>query len=200
MPITNSVHLGRRGNMDEYEFTDHTARVFKERWRLKAGLLPADFIPIRVPQLESELARKEIEEAIARAEAGDNPDKVPPDHQTQAEFDRRVISALMQNTSIETSIAALPFWTAHQARSGNNNVQRAATLGVPTAKPIHASAWRRVSRGVSIRGRRKHGLTHRRGPGTDGRYLRRRLAHRRQQQRHQLGQCLFIHKQRRCRA
>jgi hypothetical protein len=162
MPITNSVHLGKRGNMDEYEFTDHTARVFKERWRLKAGLLPEDFIPIRVPQLESELARKEIEEAIARAEAGDNPDKIPPDHQTQAEFDRRVIAALMQNTSIETTIAALPFWTAHQARSGNNNVQRAATLGTCSGrrhwacrrpnmrKPIHASAWRRVSRGVSI--------------------------------------------------
>jgi hypothetical protein len=149
MPITNSVHLGKRGNMDEYEFTDHTARVFKERWRLKAGLLPADFIPIRVPQLESELARKEIEEAIGRAEAGDNPDKVPPDHQTQAEFDRRVISALMQNTSIETTIAALPFWTAHQARSGNNNVLRAATLGVPVAEYAEADSRFGVAQGIA---------------------------------------------------
>ena len=149
MPITTSVHLGKRGNMDEYEFTDHTARVFKERWRLKAGLLPEDFIPIRVPQLETELARKEIEEAIARAEAGDNPDKAPPDHQTQAELDRRLIAALMHNTSIETTIAALPFWTAHQARSGNNNVQRAATLGVPVEEYAEADSRFGVAQGIA---------------------------------------------------
>jgi hypothetical protein len=82
----------------------------------------------RVPQLDATLVREEIEEAMREAARGNNPDKVPPDHQTQAEFDRRVIAALMQNTSIETTIAALPFWTAHQARSGNNNVQRAATV------------------------------------------------------------------------
>jgi hypothetical protein len=84
--------------------------------------------------------REEIEEAMREAARGNNPDKVPPDHQTQAEFDRRVISALMQNTSIETTIAALPFWTAHQARSGNNNVQRAATLGVPVAEYADADS------------------------------------------------------------
>jgi hypothetical protein len=55
----------------------------------------------------------------------------------------------MQNTSIETTIAALPFWTAHQARSGNNNVQRAATLGVPTAEYAEADSRFGVAQGIA---------------------------------------------------
>ena len=149
MPITNSVHVGKRGNMDEYEFTDHMAKVWKERWRLKEGLLPDDFIPVRVPQLEAELARKEIIEAVSKAERGEDPDKVPPDHQTQADFDRRLIAELMQNTSIEATIASLSFWAAHQLRSGNNNGQRAATLGVPAAEYAEADSRFGVAQGIA---------------------------------------------------
>jgi hypothetical protein len=153
MPITNSVHLGKRGGLDRYEFTTNTGEVRKEyRVKHNVGVDPVAWMnDIRVPALDIQLAQEEIGEALEKAERGENPDKVPPDHQTQADFDRRLIAALMQNTSIETTIAALPFWTAHQAsaRSGNNNVQRAATLGVPTAEYAEADSRFGVAQGIA---------------------------------------------------
>jgi hypothetical protein len=103
----------------------------------------------RETDLNDELALEEVAAAMKLAEAGQNPDKEPPDHQPQADFDRRLISALMQNTSIETTIAALPFWTAHQARSGNNNPQRAATLGVPVAEYAEADSRFGTAQGIA---------------------------------------------------
>jgi hypothetical protein len=150
MPITNSVHLGKRGGLDRYEFTTSTGDVRPEKWKHGVGVDPVAWMAAtRVPQLDATLVREEIEEAMREAARGNNPDKVPPDHQTQADFDRRLIAALMQDTSIETTIAALDFWTAHQARSGNNNVQRAATLGVPVAEYAEADSRFGVAQGIA---------------------------------------------------
>ena len=149
MPITNSVVVGTAGNYSIVEFTDHLSNVFQERWIIRQPT-EAEFFSLRIAQLENNvLPRQEIETQFAIAQNGGNPDKVPPDHQTQADFDRHLIAALMKNTSIETTIAALPFWTAHQARSGNNNPQRASTLGVPTPEYAEADSRFGVAQGIA---------------------------------------------------
>lgn len=132
-----------------FEYDWHTGRTSRQKWRLAAGTDVDTFRAGHVPKVEAAQAEAEISGAMLIARKGQNPDKVPPDHQTQIEFDRRLIAALMQDTSIETTIAALPFWTAHQARSGNNNPQRAATLGVPTAEYAEADSRFGVAQGIA---------------------------------------------------
>jgi hypothetical protein len=58
----------------------------------------------------------------------------------QVNFDRRLIAALMQETSVDTLIGALPFWTAQETRNGANNNARADKLGVPRAEYVQADA------------------------------------------------------------
>jgi hypothetical protein len=149
MPIINSVHLGKRGGLDRYEFTTSTGDVRSEKWKNQPAVDPLVFMAQRETDINGDLALEEVAAAFKLAEAGQNPDKAPPDHQPQPDFDRRLIAALMQNTSIETTIAALPFWTAHQARSGNNNVQRAATLGVPVEEYAEADSRFGVAQGIA---------------------------------------------------
>lgn len=132
MPITGKTYKGARGGLHYYEFADSAGRVRNEKWKHQPATDPVLWMDERESALNGELALEEIQEAIDRAEDGQNPDKVPPDHQTQADFDRRLLAALMQVDNISTLLAAMPFWTAFQAaaRSGNNNNARAAYLGV----------------------------------------------------------------------
>lgn len=92
----------------------------------------AQFVLDQIPQIEEDLAQQEIDAAVSEAVAGNNPDKVPV-HQTQIEFDRRLIGRLMviDQVDIDARLSALPFWIAQEGRNGNNNNARADTLGVP---------------------------------------------------------------------
>lgn len=144
MPITNVTYRGRKGGVDHYDFTDHTGRVWKEKW--KHGPAVTDPVAwattVRQPKIESQLAHHEIQEALLEARLGRNPDKVPPDHQTQQEFDRRLLAELMQLDDANVLLICLDFWRAHivPTRSGNNVNARADALGVPRAEYAEVDA------------------------------------------------------------
>ena len=89
MPITNVTYRGRKGGVDYYDFEDQAGRVWKEKWKHGPGVTDpvAWATTVRQPDLEGELAGKEIDEALFEAKQGRSPDKAPPDHQTQPGLD-----------------------------------------------------------------------------------------------------------------
>lgn len=140
MPITNVTVVSEGpGNKVVLEWTDQTARTWREEY-INRQPTTQDLINVRQAQLEDRTLRnweiKDAEQALRRKEAP----KEVADHQPQADYDRRVLVQLMKQTDINVLIAALPWWVAHQARAGNNDVQRAAFLGVPTAEYQDISA------------------------------------------------------------
>jgi len=81
--------------------------------------------------IEGQLASNELSEAYNKIENRENPDKAPPDHNTQVDFDRKVLGYIMTVQDPHRVNACLPFWQAVQPRNGNNRAQRIANLGVP---------------------------------------------------------------------
>ena len=136
MPIVSQevIELKSNSRRVRYQFTDHLGRIFNRIEKdIDAGLdVDADILSF-VSQMEDELVGMEIQEALSRAENGQNPDTAP-EHQTQIEFDRRLLGQLMLKTSSDVLATAYPFFTAQEARNGNNNNARAATLGVTTTQ------------------------------------------------------------------
>lgn len=63
----------------------------------------------------------------------DGIDQVPIYNDSQADYDRRALGQAMLIQDIDDFHQTLPLWLAMQSRSGNNRVQRAATLGVSLA-------------------------------------------------------------------
>jgi hypothetical protein len=129
-----------------FEYDWHTGESSRQKWRLAVGTDVDAFRTARVPKVEVSQRNSEIERQVSLARKGVNPDKVPV-HQEgatvddqQVNFDRRLIAALMQETSVDTLIAALPFWTAQEGRNGTNNNARADKLGVPRPEYIQAAA------------------------------------------------------------
>ena len=139
MAIVSSEIVEQHGQEVRYKFVDHLAVEYYESWQLEAGVDAATFMAQRVTALEDvELPEREVGAQLGAANSLLNPDKVPPDHQSQENFDRRLIGELMTVRDVDVLIASLPFWTAQELRNGNNNVQRAANLGVPTAEYVEA--------------------------------------------------------------
>ena len=150
MPITSSEIVEQHGQDVRYRFVDHLGVEYFETWRLQAGLDANTFMADRVTALETvDLPEREIAAQLNVAAVGDNPDKVPPDYQTQTDFDRRLIGQLMVEADIDTLIAALDFWTAQELRNGNNNNARADNLGVPRPEYIEADGRFGDAQGVA---------------------------------------------------
>ena len=86
------------------------------------------------PGIEDELIKTGVLIAISDAEIeGAVVDRVP-DHQTQPDFDRRVIGEAMQMRDIIHFYNVYDtFFRAFEARAGSNKPQRAAYIGVDTA-------------------------------------------------------------------
>lgn len=129
-----------------FEYDWHTGRSSRQKWRLASGTDVDAFRLAQVPKVEVSQRKSEINNQVTIARKGINPDKVPV-HQEgataeeeQQNFDRRLIAALMQETSVDVLIAALPFWTAQEGRNGNNNNIRADRLGVPVTEYVQADA------------------------------------------------------------
>lgn len=80
-------------------------------------------------QIDAQLSEREIQIARSNVEDGINPDKTA-EHNAQEDFDRRVLGFIMTMYDPHILNACLPFWSALQARNGNNAAQRAANLGV----------------------------------------------------------------------
>lgn len=114
-----------------YKYTFHTGEEIYHDQLLADGVDANADMLTRIPVIEEQRLRSEIDDQYRLVYSGDNPDKVPPDHQTQAEFDRRLLAKLMQERSTDALLAALPFWDAFQIRGGNNVNARADYLGVP---------------------------------------------------------------------
>lgn len=88
--------------------------------------------------LAANAVRLEAEAADREAEAGaqmarKNLDRTPV-YQTQAEFDRRVLSTLMRNPNPEAVANALPWFRRFEIRAGANANARATYLGVPRSE------------------------------------------------------------------
>ncbi len=130
--ISDGIQAGGTQRITHY-FTDHLGGVTRKGPKAAPGSwteteYAADRAALEQSVLDL-LARREIREAISQAENGNNPDKVP-NHQTQAEFDRRLLGELMTVLDAHTFYAALPFFQAVESRGGANANQRASYLGI----------------------------------------------------------------------
>ena len=114
-----------------YVFTDHIGGTTTIN-KLVANAFDTEADALSMyAQVEAQLADAEVGVAISAAELWNNPDKVP-DHQTQADFDRRVLGRLMTFLDAHVFLAGLPFFQAVETRGGANAEQRAVYLGVDT--------------------------------------------------------------------
>ena len=117
-----------------YKFTDHLGNEYIYEKLVPAGFdTEADMLSM-IPEIEAGLERTEVLSAVADGEIdGKIVDRVP-DHQTQPDFDRRVIGEAMQiHDIIHFYNIYDTFFLAFQLRAGNNKPQRAAYIGVDTA-------------------------------------------------------------------
>jgi len=86
-----------------------------------------------IPQIELDHALNEADEAAALSMRRINPDKVP-EHQTQADFDRRVLGRIMLIDDAHAIYAAYPMFQAVEGRGGANANQRASYLGISSSE------------------------------------------------------------------
>jgi hypothetical protein len=115
-----------------YKFTFHTGEDVFINKTVEAGFdTDADMLAM-IPGIEEDAARKEVITAIGHATDGGNVD-ITPTHQSQADFDRRVLGEAMKEPDLITFWNTYnSFWGPVQIRGGNNKPQRAAYLGVDT--------------------------------------------------------------------
>jgi len=139
--------LGYGRKAVEARFQDHVG-VWHKRGYTGPIADTAAFLTSQEPIVEGELQVSEVTDALKQAELGNDPDK-SADHQPQADFDRRLLGLLMQELSIDTKIAAIPFWLAVETRGGANANQRAAYLGVTRPEYDLVSAMFGDLQGVS---------------------------------------------------
>lgn len=97
----------------------------------------------RIPGIEQNLIDMEINETFAffesdtkvRQQGGTTTDwatyKVPPNHLTQPEFDRKILGLLMLVRDITIFREGYAFFLAMESRNGANKNARADNLGVP---------------------------------------------------------------------
>ena len=129
--VSNS--LQRAGRRVVYEYTFHNG----DTRELGPKILP-DGVDIDadrgslVSDIEDQRALEEVMEAISLAWDRQNPDRIP-DHQTQAEFDRRVLGQMMLVDDAHAVLAAYPMFQAVELRGGANANQRADYLGMDVA-------------------------------------------------------------------
>jgi hypothetical protein len=117
-----------------YKFTDHLGNEYFYNRLVEAGFDHDAWMAAQIPIIEAQLERTEVGNAIADAEIeGVIVDRVP-DHQTQPDFDRRVIGEAMQVRDIIHFYNIYDtFFRAFELRAGNNKPQRALYIGVDTA-------------------------------------------------------------------
>ena len=127
--ISVSVQADERKRV-QYGFTDHLAiEHFWNRGTVDGALdLDADRVAT-IPQVETYLANQEVSDAVTLAENWQSPEKVA-EHQSQADFDRRVLSRIMMMLDAHAVNAAYPMFQAMELRGGANANQRATYLGV----------------------------------------------------------------------
>ena len=135
--VSHTVNLGSvsgtRQNVT-YDFLDSAGGHTLVRKLLPIGTdFDADALSM-YPQIEAQLASAELSEAYNKVDNRQNPDKVPPDHNTQVDFDRKVLGYIMTVQDPHQVNACLPFWQAVQPRNGANSTVRATNLGVPQAE------------------------------------------------------------------
>jgi hypothetical protein len=118
----------------QYRFVDHLGNEYLYNKLVPAGFdTDADMLSM-IPEIEAGLERTEVIEAVADGEIdGRIVDRVP-DHQSQPDFDRRVIGEAMQIPDLIHFYNIYDtFFRAFEGRAGNNKPQRAAYIGVDTA-------------------------------------------------------------------
>lgn len=118
-------------------FVDHNAIEHKTGFR-RSAVINDDITntaerAAMTTTIEEQLAEQEVNDAVAQAELGNNPDKVA-EHQPQADFDRRVLGRMMLFTDVHTFYAAYPMFQAVESRGGANKNQRASYLGISTSQ------------------------------------------------------------------
>ena len=132
--ITKDASMSDGRRRIEYVFVDHLGKeIFRGPMRVEAGLDDVAHRLSLYTRIEDNQANQEITDAIQQAYMGFNPDKVPSDYQTQADFDRRVLGRMMMVEDAHAVRAAYQMFQAMELRGGANANQRASYLGVDVA-------------------------------------------------------------------
>jgi hypothetical protein len=137
MSIVSSEVLYERPNGSRfdvrYKFTDHIGGVYYYNKLVSAGFDHDAWMAAQIPIIEAELEQREVAEAVNDGvNEGMVVDRVP-DHQTQPDFDRRVIGEAMKIPDIIHFYNIYDtFFRAFELRAGNNKPQRSAYIGVDT--------------------------------------------------------------------
>lgn len=84
-------------------------------------------------EIENALAKAEADNAVAQAENGVNPDKVPA-YQPQSDYDRRVLGRAMTIVDAHHFFVIYSMFQAVESRGGANANQRASYLGISTTE------------------------------------------------------------------
>ena len=129
--IDNSLQTSGRRVVYEYTFHNGDIRTVGPRTVPDGTDLDADRASF-VSQVEENRAIEEVQAAVDFAWQRQNPDQVP-EHQLQADFDRRVLGIIMTTDDAHAVLAAYPMFQAVELRGGANANQRASYLGIDTA-------------------------------------------------------------------
>jgi hypothetical protein len=137
--LSHTIHTDSRTSAEhrtiEASFQDHTGKQHRRVWSgVPIATVPNVWCLAQYTVIAGVLAETEVQARLILTERGQNPDLVPPVHQTQSAFDRRLLGQLMALGSIDQLLAAIPFWLAVQTRGGANSNSRASYLGVIRAE------------------------------------------------------------------
>ena len=136
MPIVSYEVVEVSPNGDRFDalylFTSSTGETYERRKLVPAGFDHDAYMLSLVPELDRLLAENEVSSFIAICDQGAQAE-VTPQHQTQPDYDRRVLGyAMMVQDLVHFWNIYDSIWTPFQQRAGSNKPQRAAYIGVDT--------------------------------------------------------------------
>ena len=132
MSITNRIIIDDTAKATRHIVVDyyiHTGEILRKR--LSIGLLDdAMTEAIAYDQnVLDEMARREVDYGVSLT-AKDISPGITVEHQSQSDYDRRVLGRMMMEENIHYFLAAYSFFQAVELRGGANTNQRAAYLGI----------------------------------------------------------------------
>ena len=126
--ITYGPVSGNRQNVT-VTFTMHTGETTEIYKLVPVGYdIESEALSL-YPTIEKQFAHKEVDDAIGGVSRKISPD-ITAQHNTQADYDRRVLGRTMLFENVHDFYFCLPFFQAVEVRGGANANQRATYLGI----------------------------------------------------------------------
>ena len=139
MPIVSSQITGQINKPEGrrkllMQATDQVGVIRSHRPIVLGGNDDAATLAAWVVELDAALPDLEANAEVERAKRGDG--VYSPDHQTEAEFDRKTLAGLMQIIDSLEFVSTLQWFRDFEVRGGPNRNARVNYLGVPTAEYV----------------------------------------------------------------